>query len=363
MPKDLLQVHEPPTAASSLLGTGGRLGPHPEDFQVDEVPLYPAAGSGDHWYVRIRKRGLTTRDAIEAVARASGMPASEIGSAGMKDKHAVTTQWLSAPARASAPDSWQLDSGLELVEWSRHTNKLRTGHAKGNHFRIRLHGVEAPERASAIAAEINRTGLVNYFGAQRFGHGGTNLRRALEWADRKGRGSRFHRKLWSSVLQSEIFNRYATARADRGVDRLLLGDVVRLDGSRSLFAVTDPDAELSRMIERDIHLTGPIIGPKMRAASGEPAEMEARAASFLTSEQLAILARFADGTRRDLLVWPEKLSVEIAADALVLSFYLPSGSYATEVVRAFCRSEFLEGGRDATHSDPERDTRRTHTEE
>ena len=346
----------PPIVTADLAGTGGTIGPDPDDFVVDEVPLYAASGSGEHLYVRFRKRSSTTRDALRAIAEAANVPVSEIGTAGMKDKHAVTTQWLSLPARRARPvESWTLPPFVSVVEVSRHGNKLRTGHLKGNHFRIRIVGVvpDAVARADRIVEFIAERGLPNHFGAQRFGHGGRNLGEAIAWLEEEagGRGRRrlpaFERKLFASVVQSEVFNRYTTARLSEGLERPLPGEVVRLSGSGATFRVEDVERELPRWSTRDILPTGPMIGPKMRAAEGRALELEEQAVldtGLVEAPRLA-LGRYADGTRRDVLVWPEGLTVSPdpaeSGSALILAFFLPSGSYATEVVRAFTREPFF----------------------
>lgn len=346
----------PPFATDDLPGTGGAIGPEPEDFQVDEIPLYSFSGDGEHLFVRVKKRRMTTRDAVLAIARAAGVPPGEVGSAGMKDKHAVTTQWLSLPARrAGAVESWRLPDGLEVLEVSRHTNKLRTGHLEANTFRIRLAGVasDAESSAARIVARLRERGLPNYFGAQRFGRDGGNLAAALDWLGAEARGQRtrlppFERKLFASVVQSEVFNRYVTARVERGLERPLRGEVVRLEGTGSMFAVEDPEREAPRWKSNDIHPTGPMIGPKMRKAHADALELEERAVGSvgLDEGRLRELGRHADGTRRDLLVSLPDLRAEIEADsgttnAMIISFTLPSGSYATEVVREFSREPFF----------------------
>ena len=180
---------------------------------------------------------------------------------------------------------------------------------------------------------------------QRFGRGGENLERALSWleagAASAGPRARFLRKLYPSVIQAEIFNRYLNLRLELGTRRLLDGEVVRLDGSNSLFVVTDPEREQERLLARDIHPTGPMIGPKMKSAERGALELERRAAleQFeLTAAASERLDRLAPGTRRDLIVWPDGLEIHAAEGAgLVLEFSLPSGSYATQLIREFTR--------------------------
>lgn len=342
---------EPPFATNDLPGTGGAIGPEPEDFQVDEIPLYTFSGEGEHLYIRIQKRRMTTREAVQAIARAARVPPGEIGSAGMKDKHAVTTQWLSLPAkRAGAVEGWALPEGLAVLEVTRHTNKLRTGHLKGNAFRIRLTGAgpEAGVHAAAIVARLRERGLPNYFGAQRFGRDGDNLAAALDWLGTEARGQRtrvppFERKLFASVVQAEVFNRYVTARIERGMDRPIAGEVVRLEGTGSLFAIDDPEREAPRWKSNDIHPTGPMVGPKMRKAHSDALELERRAVESvgLDESTLRELGRHADGTRRDVVVALPELRAEVDGIVVVLTLELPAGSYATEVVREFSREAFF----------------------
>jgi tRNA pseudouridine13 synthase len=360
--------HQPPRFHTDLPAAGGKIGPLPEDFVVDEIALYPLSGSGSHWFVRIRKRGWTTPSMVSAVARAAGVDSRDIGTAGMKDKNAVTTQWVSLPQTARPPAEWHLPEDLEVVEITRHDNKLRTGHQKGNRFDIRLVELESGglERARALCDRIAKHGLGNYFGAQRFGVAGTNLGQALRWlgaaaggsreaggpqrdrARRNRARSRLHDKLYPSVLQSEVFNRYVTLRRERGLDRLLSGEVVRLNGSNSVFVVTDPDAELPRLLAGDLHLTGPMPGPKMRAAEGDAAELERQILGELPLDgaDWEKLGRYAPGTRRDVVLRPEGLELVAIDDrSLRVRFELSSGGYATELVRELTGGPWL-GGRD-----------------
>jgi tRNA pseudouridine13 synthase len=339
--------HRPPFFSQALPAAGGRIGPELDDFVVDEVPAYLPSGAGEHCYVRVQKRGLTTRDAVLALSRAANVPERDIGYAGMKDKHGVTTQWFSLPGKASAPETWQLAPELTLLEASRHANKLRTGHLRGNRFRIGLVETESggAERARAILSWLAERGHVNQFGSQRFGRDGRNLSDALGWLSgeqRLPRGrERFLSKLYASAAQSEVFNRYATRRVELGLERLLLGEVVRLAGAGASFVVEDVEREAPRLAARDIVLTGPLPGPKMRAAADEALRLEAEllAEVGLDERALAELARHAPGTRRDLLIYPEGCEVSEAAGRVWLTFELPAGSYATLVVRELTRRD------------------------
>jgi tRNA pseudouridine13 synthase len=342
--------HIPPVAYPELAPVGGRVGPEPEDFQVDEVPLYAASGKGEHQYLHVRKRLLTTPDMVRRVARAAGVNEREVGYAGLKDKHAVTTQWLSLFGKVAVTRELDVGPGIEILEVTRHENKLRTGHLLGNRFTITLLGVSdgAAERADAIAARLRSEGLPNYFGAQRFGHGGRNVSDALGWLARGARGrNRFEQKLFPSVVQSEVFNRYLSARLALGRERLISGEVVRLEGAGAMFRVDDVEQEQPRLAARDLHLTGPMIGPKMRPAAAEALALEQRLTSELGLDEamLGALGRNAPGARRDLFAPLDDLSIEPVGDreepALRLCFTLPAGGYATEVIRQLTHEAFL----------------------
>jgi tRNA pseudouridine13 synthase len=325
---------------------------------VDEIPLYPASGSGAHRYLRVEKRDMTTPELVRVIAACAGVSERDVGYAGLKDKHAVTTQWISLPDNARPTAAWQLPEAVRVLEETRHDNKLRTGHQEKNRFSIRLVDVApgALSRARAVVAALLERGLPNYFGSQRFGHGGRNLELARGWlsslvSEDSGRAGRraprrhFQNKLYSSVLQAEVFNRYLTARLEAGASHLLAGEVVRLHGSRSVFVVGDPEKEQARLGTGDIHLTGPIFGPRCRAAEPPAVDLEnaALASLELSSEALLALGKHAAGSRRDLLVQPEDLEVfEEELNRLVLRFALPSGSYATQLVRELTHQPFLQ---------------------
>ncbi len=154
-----------------LPGTGGVIKAVPEDFVVHEIPLYEPQGEGEHAYVQIEKRGLTTFEAVARIARALRISDHRIGYAGLKDSRAVTRQMLSIhnvdSARVEKLDLAQ----IRVLSVSRHTNKLRTGHLYGNRFRITVREAEpeALERAEPILRYLEARGMPNAFGVQRFG--------------------------------------------------------------------------------------------------------------------------------------------------------------------------------------------------
>lgn len=160
-----------PYTTPDLPGIGGVIKQCPEDFFVQELPLYEPSGSGEHVYVEIQKIGMTTFDAINRIAAALNIPRQNIGYAGMKDANALTRQTLSILGTTEDQVAQLQLENLQILSVARHGNKLRLGHLKGNRFAIRIREVEttAVVQAQQIADVLKRRGLPNFFGEQRFG--------------------------------------------------------------------------------------------------------------------------------------------------------------------------------------------------
>jgi len=340
-----------PLLTHDLPGTGGLAKVAPEDFLVDELPAYLPGGTGDHLYLRIEKRGLSTADAVRSVARAFGVSEREVGCAGQKDRQALTVQWFSVLTKQDGADL--ADERLRVLETGRHGNKLRLGHLRGNRFTVVLRGVgpEAAARAEAILERLSREGLPNFYGTQRFGRHGDNAALGaalLGLGDHRelgrARRERFLRKLALSALQSELFNRCLAARmADGLLDTALPGDVLRKRASGGHFTCESPETDTPRVRSGELDVTGPMPGPKERPAAKDEAlarEERVLAEAGLTREAFAKGGADAEGARRPYRVVVESPSVRaLPDDALELSFALPSGSYATRVLAEVARGE------------------------
>lgn len=338
-----------PYLTSALPGTGGTLRTNDDDFVVDEELPYAASGAGDHVFVRIEKRGLTTVDAVRALARALGVRDRDVGVAGMKDRRAVTRQWLSLPPpvspeqalAAALPD--EVAPALRVLEAVRHPHKLRTGHVRANRFVLRVRGTAAgaAERASAILAALSLPpGAPNWYGEQRFGRDGDNAARGralVSGARSPGRDRRMDR-LMVSALQSQLFNDWLTARLDDGLYRgVLAGDVLHKRGG-GMFTSDDPATDQARLAAGELVVTGPMFGERMRQPpDASPAfvrEAEVLARAGLERGAFAAVRAIAEGTRRDAAIEVGDARVtELDGEALEIGFTLPGGAYATAVMR------------------------------
>ncbi len=337
-----------PYVTAACPGSGGRLKATPEDFRVDERPAYLPAGAGPHLYLHVEKRGRTTRDVVRALARALGVAERDAGYAGLKDKVALTTQWLSFPV-ARDPDPASLaGDGYRVLAASRHQNKLRPGHARGNGFEVAVRGGDLAA-ARGCAEALARAGLPNFFGPQRFGQDGANatLGRALLSPDpppeaRRAARDRFLRRFALSAYQSELFNRWLSERiADGLFATALVGDVLKKLESGGVFVCEDPGLDAARVAAFEVSPAGPMFGHQLKpAAGGVPAEREARllAAEGLTLADFARGGDEAAGTRRAARL-PIEVALSPLPDGYLARFDLPRGSYATVVMRELMKAD------------------------
>jgi tRNA pseudouridine13 synthase len=327
-----------PRLTADVPGCGGAFKLVPEDFEVEELPAYLPGGEGEHLYLWVEKRGRDTREVVRALAAALGVEEGEVGVAGMKDRHAVTRQLLSVPARGEARLGDFSLEGVRVLWARRHGNKLRTGHLRGNRFRLRVRGVKDEGAARECFSRLCARGVPNYFGEQRFGREGDNadLGRLLVLGQRlPRRPDRFQRKLYLSAFQSRLFNRALAERLRAGTfDVPLLGDVLRREDSGGLFLCEAPEVDAPRAAAFEVSPAGPLFGPRMPAAAHAVAEAEARllAQEGVTLEDFRRGGDETQGGRRPYRVRLSSPSLEREGEDLLLAFELPRGAYATEVL-------------------------------
>lgn len=339
----------PPLLTADLAGIAGRIKLHPEDFEVEEVPAYTPTGEGEHLYLWVEKRSMGTDYFHRQIARRLGIGNEDVGTAGLKDRHAVTRQWVSVPAGCE-PALGQLDGdGIRVLSVSRHTNKLKTGHLRGNRFRILVRQVDpaAGERLPPLLDRLRHQGLPNFYGPQRFGRDGETLTIGLELLHGGGRRvGHFLRRFALSAVQSAVFNHHlATRMADGLLHRVLAGDVMAKWPFGGMFVAEDFEREQARMDAREIVPTGPIFGRKMFAPAGEQAarEQASLAEAGLKVEAFHGFGKLLSGTRRYTLVHIDDLTAAVEPDGVRLAFTLPAGSYATVLLRELTHSDTLEG--------------------
>ncbi|MDJ0846764.1 MAG: tRNA pseudouridine(13) synthase TruD [Myxococcota bacterium] len=307
----------------------------PDDFRVDEVPLYAPSGEGGHTFVHVEKRCRSTEEVARALARAAGVAPRDVGYAGRKDRFAVTTQWFSVPGLPPEQARRLELPGVRVLAADAHPHKLRTGQLRANRFAITLRDPGAPFAAlGRNLARLVERGMPNRFGEQRFGREGDNAERgrgllagSLRVRDR--REARF----LVSAFQAEVFNAVLADRAP-DFDRVQRGDVAVVHESGGLFLVEDPEREAPRAAAFEISPTGPVFGTRVRRPEGLPGERErAILAEHGIDESLrpprGLRLR---GGRRALRVQPQEARLAELREGVQLEFTLPPGSYATVLV-------------------------------
>ncbi len=298
-------------ALGSALFTG-RIRTSPSDFVVTEVLNIEFSDDGEHDWLWVEKIGANTVWVTEQLARHASISVRDVGYAGLKDRHAVTRQWFSVRRPGAEGTDWTTlkADGVRILDQKLHRRKLKRGTHRSNTFRIAVRGSEIAslggeidERLEAVRAQ----GVPNYFGEQRFGRDGGNIElgRAVVAGRRMARSKR---SIGISAIRSLEFNDNLDARVRDGTwNRLLPGDVVNLDGTRSVFTADELTPELEqRCSEMDIHPSGCLPG-----------------ISEIGVEQ----------SSRPLRVRVQDLNWELEDDTLWLEFGLGRGSYATTVLR------------------------------
>ncbi len=335
-PLPIFSWQDLPAMTHDLPGTGGTIRTTPEAFRVREIPAYLPSGSGSHYYLLVEKRERTTRDLIVAL-RDAGIPENRIGVAGLKDKVAVTEQWISVPW-ADHELAHRLDEmdGVTILDTSRHKNKLGVGHLFGNRFTITIHGVDATasQRAERILEALSQSGLPNYVGPQRFGRFGRNAVDGLRvLRGERVPGDRRLQRFFVSAVQSYVFNDLLAQRVREGsVTRLIDGDWARKVDTGGTFLVEDVARETPRAERFEITALLPLHGRKVRISEGKAGQRERDALARLGLAWSDLTGR--RGDRRATRIPILEPSVEAAGGtAIQLAFTLPKGSYATTLLR------------------------------
>jgi tRNA pseudouridine13 synthase len=344
MHQDLVQP--PPLLTAELPGIGGAIKQRPDDFEVEEIPAYAPSGCGDHLFLWIEKKSLGAEYFTRLVARQLGLAPGEIGVAGLKDRHAVTRQMISVPA-AVKDRLGRLEEaeGLRLLEVSRHGNKLRTGHLRGNRFRILMRDAvpNAAQLLEPILVRIRAEGLPNYFGPQRFGIRGETAALGLSMlrANQRRPRSPFMRKLALSAAQAALFNLYLGQRSQDGLlAQVISGDVMAKLPAGGMFVAQDLACEQRRFEARETVHTGPIFGRKTFAAANDSALRELSILEMidLTSAAFTRFGKLVQGTRRHNLIYLDDLAAAPEVDGIRITFSMPAGSYATVLLRELMKT-------------------------
>jgi len=329
--------------AYGLPMTKGRLKTQNSDFRVDEIMPIETSGEGEHLWLLIEKDGSNTDWVAQQLAKFCGLKSMAVSYAGMKDRHAITTQWFSLHMPGlDNPDFSELDNDeFKILKMARHNRKLKRGALSGNRFKIRITDlsgdIEALEEKLRL---IKQQGVPNYFGNQRFGRDMGNIYKAEKLFCRElKKVKKQQRGLYLSAARSWIFNQVLSRRIETGNWLTpLLGEVFMLNGKSACF-INDgdnqqsPDVINQRLINKEINLTACLWGEGESMASEEVLELEAFVASEFNVLAEGLQSARLKQERRALRLVPENLSWCVHDNVLELEFDLPTGTYATMVLR------------------------------
>jgi len=326
-------VRDAPTAVARIRVSA-------EDFKVEELPGFDPDGVENHLLLQVRKRERNTHDVVKWLSERTGAPRRDIGFCGLKDRVAVTTQWFSVPLEGNPTVPQGVSDGIEVIATARHSKKLRRGQHQGNRFEINLRGVNAPLPYEEIRGRFHdacRAGVPNYFGPQRFGRDGENIRDGLAMMKGEFRPRQAHIKgILLSALRSFLFNEILAARVEQGCwNRPLAGDIFLSGVDGSPVEVSADDSELlERCASFDLHPGGALPGPGDSGARMDAAALEDRVLNQ-HSEISDILAERGPATdRRSLRLRPASASIDCNDDSSIcVRFDLPRGSFATSLLR------------------------------
>lgn len=339
-----------PFITENLPGVGGRVRASFDDFVVEELSSIMPSGTGDHLYMSLTKENMTTREVQLQLADLFHMRPQEIGTGGLKDKAARTTQVFSLLFETGKIDPMMavrlVEDSIDVrVNWVKYHNvKFRAGHIVGNSFTVLISDIRVPkeealDRLNRVADRIHRIGIPNYYGEQRMGRRGKNVKAGWDILHGEKRiGNRWLSRYLISAYQSYLCNRYLAERVYRDIfDRLVPGDIVEDHETEERTHIDDPEGLQPRYINREVSFTAPMFGPKMTKASGESGAIEDEifAASGLSNKLLK--RHRVTGTRRRGRLTP-RIDVAAKSRGVQLSFTLHKGGFATTLLREFMKS-------------------------
>lgn len=329
-----------------------------DDFVVTEVPLYECSGEGEHIVLTLRKKDLSTWDAVNILSSAIGCPSRDIGYAGLKDKNAMTVQKISMNKMYEEKVKAFEHPNIKILNIERHNNKIRVGHLKGNKFFIRLKRVFQSDatKLESVLEQIKEFGMPNYFGFQRFGIEGDNYKKgeAIINGELKEKNRKL-KQMYLNAYQSHLFNAWLSKRIELSklinsfepkelsgninldIDTLkelkkqshpfkvLDGDVMSHYPFGKIFFAEDLVSEADKFTLKDRVPTGLLPGKRAKEAINLARSYEEEFDKKTTQ----------DGSRRFAWIFPDEIESKYNEDErfFEVSFFLPKGSYATELIR------------------------------
>ncbi len=311
----------------------------PEHFIVKETLAFEFSGAGEHLMIKIRKTGENTSFVANELAKFCGVKSKDVGWAGRKDRHAVTEQWLSIYLPKTDLNDFSAFErqypNIQVIETMRHNRKLRPGDVAENHFEVTLAEVTDTAEVERRVHKITELGVPNYYGAQRFGWDGNNLKEARRWGRDNVRTKNHNkRSLYLSAARSWIFNRIVSERIEQQLAFILLSGDIVMQSAQSL-EVTDHNLlEMQSQLESEkVALTAALAGDNALPTKGKALEQELSVVDSEPDLMALIRGNRMQHERRNMILQPKGLQCQVQNGDIKLCFSLPSGCFATSVIR------------------------------
>ncbi|WP_231254394.1 tRNA pseudouridine(13) synthase TruD [Helicobacter pylori] len=346
--------------------------PSARDFCVHEVPLYDFSNTGEHAVIQVRKSGLSTLEMLQIFSQILGVRIAELGYAGLKDKNALTTQFISfpkkyAPLLEKNTSNFQ-ERNLKILSLNYHHNKIKLGHLKGNRFFMRFKKMTPlnAQKTEQVLEQIAQFGMPNYFGPQRFGKFNDNHQEGLKILQNQTKSA--HQKLNAFLIssyQSYLFNALLSKRLEiskiisafsvkenleffkqKNLNinpntlktlknqahpfKILEGDVMCHYPYGKFFDALELEKESERFLKKEAAPTGLLDGKKALYAKNLSLEIEKEFQHNLLNSHAKTL-----GSRRFFWVFVENITSQYVKEKaqFELGFYLPKGSYASALLK------------------------------
>lgn len=310
----------------------------PDDFQVSEQLAFEPSGAGEHVFLQVQKISENTDFIARQIARYAGVRQRDIGYAGLKDRHAIATQWFSVWLPGKETPDWSgLESeNLKILDVTRHARKLKRGVLAANHFKLLVRDWQGElSQTTRQLMSIKRQGVPNYFGIQRFGHAGQNITKALS-VFQGAKVKHEQRSIYLSAVRAYLFNQVLAKRVGQNNWRQgLAGDSFMFADSKAFFQGAVLDELINQRLSLgEIHPTGPLWGIGKQTADTEALALESAVLAQYPELCQGLEQEKLELARRALRVNVLDLEWQwLAADNLALSFSLPPGCFATSVLR------------------------------
>lgn len=327
-----------------------------ERFFVEEVPLYTFSGSGNYLILKIKKTDMSTWKLITVLAKATGLQERDIGYAGLKDKNATTIQYISLPKQVEKELNKNLTTEkIEILHRTYNKAPIKIGHLKGNRFSIILHNINEKDAKffNTTAKKLQKEGIPNYYGYQRFGEDSRSYMQGKEIAHSGKRLKGSKEKLLVSAYQSHLYNRWLSSRvklstiihANNTIDaakklqypedlvkelakqphffKLFLGDIIMPYPYGKDNYVKDMMQSSQAFAQKKISPTGLLCGANVERAKSDAYYLEE---PFDDTELHSL-----KGDRHFAWIWPKEVETAYNENTqkLTVEFYLPKGAYAT----------------------------------